>query len=323
MAVIPTAPGSDAVVTRAPTYPRAAEGNYARLIRRQLRLLNAFFRDAVKPILARAGVRDKAQEQLDLARGDSWVDHDELDKKWWDSGKVLRFRSRARADVDATYQSEVTVLLGDMRAVWERLSPSADRVEPVADSVERNTARVFTREAKAAGQPASVIALGAEAFTEAEAAAWAETQAVLIEQLGDRYLDELEVITEQAVAEGRSVQEVVKQYQERFNVNQRRADFVARNEIGNLNAELTRQTHQAAGVQSFKWLDSGDERVRELHEQISGQEFSYPEGHPTEGLPGEPFGCRCVPRPVFDSALSADRPRLTTELPATEQRAAG
>lgn len=73
-----------------------------------------------------------------------------------------------------------------------------------------------------------------------------------------------------------------------------------RDQIAKLNTQLTRASCQAAGIDRFKWRSMGDDRVRELHEAINGNEYSFAEGHPTEGLPGEPPNCRCEPEAVVD-----------------------
>jgi SPP1 gp7 family putative phage head morphogenesis protein len=57
------------------------------------------------------------------------------------------------------------------------------------------------------------------------------------------------------------------------------------------------------GVERFVWRTMGDERVRDEHDELKGETFSYddpPEidGEPT--LPGDDVQCRCYAEPVLD-----------------------
>jgi SPP1 gp7 family putative phage head morphogenesis protein len=280
-------------------------------------ILNRLFRESVLPPLAKAKKREKAEEVV-VGRFDAAPLNLDATPFVTVNGelRVLPLPGLVRADVDRAYRTEVSVILAKLRRTLSAvIAPPPERIEPIGEGVERHVGRVFSAEAKAQGVSKAVQAAGADVFTASEVAAWSRTQAQLILQLGERYLDELEAITNKAAALGTETSEVVKQYQARFDVNQRRADFIARNEIGNLNAQLTEETHKAAGVEEFVWVDSGDDKVRDLHEEIAGQTFPYPQGHPTEGLPGQPFNCRCVAKPKIPGEVSIARGRLTTEIP--------
>lgn len=65
-----------------------------------------------------------------------------------------------------------------------------------------------------------------------------------------------------------------------------------------IKTKLKQTFHKATGVTHFRWITKEDSRVRPLHAQIHGKVFPMSTGHPTEGYPGEPFGCRCVAKPV-------------------------
>lgn len=54
-----------------------------------------------------------------------------------------------------------------------------------------------------------------------------------------------------------------------------------------------RQTE--VGIIDFIWKTVRDDRVREEHELLEGSIFSWASGgDPSEGFPGEPYGCRCA-----------------------------
>lgn len=85
-------------------------------------------------------------------------------------------------------------------------------------------------------------------------------------------------------------------------IPQSRAEFVARDSVLTLNSQITTQRHKDAGIEKFIWTTSNDERVRDSHEEIDGEVFSYDEPPIVDGepaLPGEPYLCRCVAMPVL------------------------
>ena len=84
-----------------------------------------------------------------------------------------------------------------------------------------------------------------------------------------------------------------------------RAELIARDQTLKLNAGLTQTRMQAVGITRYTWSTSGDERVREAHAEVNGQEFDFATGAPVgsdgENLnPGEDFQCRCVALPVWE-----------------------
>lgn len=63
-------------------------------------------------------------------------------------------------------------------------------------------------------------------------------------------------------------------------------------------SRLTRSLQEAAGVRTFRWLTRQDDRVRPSHKRLHGKIFTWAEGAPVEGYPGEPWGCRCSAAPI-------------------------
>lgn len=64
-------------------------------------------------------------------------------------------------------------------------------------------------------------------------------------------------------------------------------------------AQATKTVYAAYGATAFKWTSQMDSKVRDLHREINGETFSIKEGHPSEGLPGEPYNCRCEMAPIL------------------------
>lgn len=78
-----------------------------------------------------------------------------------------------------------------------------------------------------------------------------------------------------------------------------RAALIGRDQVGKLNGRLTQYYQEQAGIEEYKWVTAGDERVRPAHRRLNGEVFKWKEP-PPEGHPGQPIQCRCIADPVID-----------------------
>jgi SPP1 gp7 family putative phage head morphogenesis protein len=92
---------------------------------------------------------------------------------------------------------------------------------------------------------------------------------------------------------GLHVEEIRDKLLERGGVSESRAELIARDQTMKTNAAVARAGHEDAGFDKYIWSTSMDERVREEHQVLEGQVFSYAVGS-DEGNPGDPVNCRCV-----------------------------
>jgi SPP1 gp7 family putative phage head morphogenesis protein len=93
-------------------------------------------------------------------------------------------------------------------------------------------------------------------------------------------------------------------------VTEERARVIARDQVGKLNGQLTELRQRQAGVTTYYWRTSRDERVREAHDVLEGMLCRWDDptvysddGGATwkprsaigafEGQPGGEFQCRC------------------------------
>lgn len=133
--------------------------------------------------------------------------------------------------------------------------------------------------------------------------AFVDANVGLVKDIGDRVAARVESEVLRAVQDGSLHGDIAGQI-EKIGFGEERAKLIARDQVGKLYGQINATRQGELGIQKFIWRSSGDERVRDLHEELDGQEFSYAEGgHPTEGLPGEPVLCRCWAEPVFDEIL--------------------
>lgn len=107
---------------------------------------------------------------------------------------------------------------------------------------------------------------------------------------------------------GLRFEDIGRQLEERFDIISGRAQLIARDQIASLNGELNRLRQTNLGVTSFIWRTSQDDRVRPAHEELDGRQFTWAEGAPEEGLPGEPILCRCIAEPVLGELIEATEP---------------
>ena len=77
------------------------------------------------------------------------------------------------------------------------------------------------------------------------------------------------------------------------------ASFIARDQIGTLQMELTRERQSQAGITKFVWRTRGDGRVRPEHAARNGKTFTWVDGADGE-FPGGPPACRCRAQAVVD-----------------------
>ena len=97
---------------------------------------------------------------------------------------------------------------------------------------------------------------------------------------------------------GLRVEDLAELIGERVDVSLSRATLIARDQTLKLNGALNALRQTEAGVESYTWSTSRDERVRESHAELEGETFSWDDA-PEPGHPGEDIQCRCVAIPVI------------------------
>lgn len=122
----------------------------------------------------------------------------------------------------------------------------------------------------------------------------------LIKTVPTRLFDQLQGLTDRAFTSGMTTDTLAREIEDRFDVGETNARRIARDQIGKLYGQVNASRQKDMGITSFIWRTAGDERVRDEHEILNGEEFSY-DDPPDEGLPGEPIQCRCYAEPVFSS----------------------
>lgn len=124
----------------------------------------------------------------------------------------------------------------------------------------------------------------------------------LISSLGEDVVKRVEQTVLTASINGSSVKTLRAQLVEQFNIVGRRADIIARDQTAKMVSDLNRIRQEQAGITTYAWATSQDERVRPLHRSLEGKRYEW--GKPTgaeSGLPpGQPVLCRCTARAIID-----------------------
>ena len=136
----------------------------------------------------------------------------------------------------------------------------------------------------------------------------------LIESIPQQYHQRLEAIILAGFQDGKGYKWIDDEIRALGQSTDKRARFIARDQIGKLNGRFNELRQQSLGIDEYDWSTSGDERVRgnptgkypkakHNHYKRNGERFKWSDP-PAGGHPGQDYGCRCTPIPVLDHLLS-------------------
>lgn len=201
------------------------------------------------------------------------------------------------ADEDDVDEPDVDELAQDMRDAAAR---SFDE-EAFVSSTNTTAARAVAHsknESKRLGLPK----LTEEPAMKSLLDGWRKDNVARIKGMQASQLDKVEAILRRG--QGMRAETLARELERQVeDVTRSRAEFIAVDQVLTLNAQVTRARHAAAGIERFVWTTSNDERVRESHDEIDGETFSYddpPVVDDEPALPGEPPLCRCIPYPLLE-----------------------
>lgn len=133
-----------------------------------------------------------------------------------------------------------------------------------------------------------------------------------------KYIDDLHGVVSANASAGYRYDGLVAEIEHVYQVSERKAKFLARQETSLFMAGYRRTRFEAAGVTRYKWSTSHDVRVRPYadeakrakygdHRALDGNIYSYAVKAPAQFMstkkpqnPGEDFNCRCVDLAVLE-----------------------
>lgn len=132
----------------------------------------------------------------------------------------------------------------------------------------------------------------------------------LIKSVGEGFLSDIETLVYEGATQGRRASEIAKDIRKKAGITERRANFIARDQVTTFYANINKQRALDLGVKEYIWRNMGDQRVRGNpngkypnskynHWTREGKIFTY-KNPPPDGNAGEPAGCRCYAQLVID-----------------------
>lgn len=121
----------------------------------------------------------------------------------------------------------------------------------------------------------------------------------LIQSIPAQHYAEVEQLVRDGVMQGLRAEDIAAQLRTRYGVTETRALRIARDQVGKFHGSMQRLRQLDAGVASYKWSCSMDERVRPMHRALEGRiiRWNEPPVVSQSGRrchPGMDVMCRCV-----------------------------
>lgn len=133
------------------------------------------------------------------------------------------------------------------------------------------------------------------------------TNLELVELAGNQYIDDIYKIAEQGYLKGESLKTMTESMKDLTMQDVNKAKFWAQDQIGNAYADYNMAAQKSSGIERYRWLTVGDNKVRDNHAELEGRIFTWGRGAIDTGLlskpgakhPGQDYRCRCFPEPVL------------------------
>lgn len=279
--------GKDEIECRyQPKFPVAAEREYIRLTREYMKLL-----------------KESIEETLPEMKQIMWQDF-RMDSKATDDE-----RKKQRVEGFPQMAEKTEKLFARIKEVFENkvaLFDIARRMRSISNKTRLITVKEWK---KAIGK-----ALGIDIFEdyylgnfyEEQLEQWIEDNVHLITSIPREALSEMKQVVFEGYVQGKSVTEITRKIQDRYQVNKSKAKLLARDQIGKLNANITKHQQTDAGVRKYVWRTVGDSRVRKSHRELDGKTFFWSQPPVVDKRtgrrchPGEDYQCRCIALSVFE-----------------------
>lgn len=214
-------------------------------------------------------------------------------------------QAAGRSDASQSDEEHARALLQMAGQEWARAwRPHLieHKAQRVAQEVSRHQQRQLDRQVEAA---VGVSLRGASMPSMDRIEGWAAANVALIKTVPERYLDRLKADTIDALEAGRRPEDLAAEWEDRWGMAERDAERIARDQVAKLTADLNQDRQQALGVTDFIWRTMNDNRVREEHAALEGEQFPWDSPPAETGLPGDDVNCRCYAEPVLDELAAA------------------
>lgn len=133
----------------------------------------------------------------------------------------------------------------------------------------------------------------------------------LISSIPAKYFDEVQGLVMRSVRAGRDVGYLKEELQKRYDITERRAVIIARDQNNKATEAIGRTRMQDLGITQAVWIHSGGGKTpRPSHVEANGKVYELAEGCLIGGRyihPGEEINCRCSKRPIIPYFAQSQR----------------
>lgn len=125
----------------------------------------------------------------------------------------------------------------------------------------------------------------------------------LIKSIPQQYFTDIEGIVMRGFTVGRDLHSISEELKKRYDVTNRRAALISRDQSNKLTAVVTRARRIELGIKEAVWIHSkAGKEPRASHVAANGKVFDVEKGCLIDGkyiLPGEEINCRCISKSVL------------------------
>ncbi len=215
-----------------------------------------------------------------------------------------------RFDSSASDEDRVRRAIGRVRVMYfEKYTEITD--ESLALEVEGRVTGYIERQTARQVQAVLGVDVLPTAGLRHQASEFTRDNVALIRSVGEEFFQDLEADILGALQGGARWEQLSGVISERYGVSAKRANLIARDQMGTLVSRISQAKQQATGATHYIWETSEDERVVGApgnrskpnhrhgdHYVRNGKLFSWV-NPPHDGHPGEAINCRCTARPVW------------------------
>lgn len=285
------------------TYPHGVARQYTADMRKIVKELTSRINKELMPV-----VRDQFKQRTDSVRMDAadsirTVQHTDSLEYLDDDERFDNYEYEliiASPRMDSNYRMDgISEMLVVLRLIREGFRSGKTLSNEYAQSTySHNEKSISDAIEKQLGVAVQLPASDVESVND-----WVVQNSELITSLQDEYLNRVQQSITNGFLRGRSTRQVAQEIQKATNITWRRANTIARNEIGNLNAQINSKRNEELGIDEGIWRTAKDERVRgnpsglypnakPSHWANEGKRFKLSKG--IKGIkPGEEILCRC------------------------------
>ena len=309
--------------------PTAIMSGYTAAIRREVCALARACFDRVRPEILRLLVEQRAAEgrtdaaapgigagrAAQLGKRAAEREEERLERELAAAQRAgerqgAKERKQAAAELSGAHAAGKRAAALIARAAAEfaaKLHPTAlhEVVKQFGVATDRHARLQLDQQLRSAiGVPLSSI----EKPTQDKIGQWTADQVALVKTVPERYFDRLQEDVQEAFAGGTHPSDLADDFEERYEMSERDAERLARDQVLSLAADVNHDRMEALGVERAIWRTMRDGRVSDDCAELEGEVFDLDEGVPPEGLlPGDSHPmCRCYSEPVLGDLLGDD-----------------